>query len=182
MKMRNLDLSKMENNFTEIRKWYKFISFITIKALTKIKKASKMFCLILAVGLVSCVSSLNVRFELPITITTDLFLNYWLFVYVLRPIGECTVRVDGDLAIFWKQKKKWKHKKKFIFYVVVSMKNPFWGIFGFYLLSRQLYSVVLDCNEHMRDIELLNENRGHVKNNNEHVLLKYCHIGHWTKY
>ena len=32
-----------------------------------------MFCLILAVGLFSCVRSWNVCFELPITLTTDLF-------------------------------------------------------------------------------------------------------------
>ena len=74
--------------------------------------------------------------------------------------------------------------KKISFYVihVVSMKKPYWRISGFYLLSRQIYRVVLDCNEHMWNVELLNENRIHVKNNNEHVLLKYCHIGHLTKY
>ena len=127
-------LAKMENDLTAITKWYKFIRFISLNALTKFKKASKMFCLILAVGLISSVSSkYNVCFELPITITTHLFLIYWLFVYMLRPIGECTVRVNGDLAIFLIANIEMKTKTKIIFYVVVSMKKTL--LTNFWILS-----------------------------------------------
>ena len=168
-----LDLSKMENNFTAIRKWYKFICFITLKALTKIKKASKMLCLILAVGLVSSVSSYNVCFELSITITN--WSLFELLIFCICAAAHWWMHSTckwGPCHFFWKQNRNENQKNQFLC-CSFNEKNRFEEF-----LDSSYFSGKSDCNEHMWNIELLNENRSHVKNNNEHVLFKYCHIGH----